>query len=760
MNSIRNINSNLYGNNVQFRGLLPVKRVSLRQRQESARVISSILSQDKVEIFDLTKKATKSRMHFLRNLADRYNQTNYYKTIEDREDSTLVNKIYQSVKKPTEAHDDLLMRFQGSINGLSRIFTGVNNNVKRLLFAQKVNRDILMNHPNSYNDLLPELLESKNSQEYVNNYPKYRSYLKINRDNEEVINNLDEMVNSGTYSQEKYDTLYKNKKLQSRFYIPQTSKFDAKEYAQNYSEIGDKFLKYCVNHFNVDKNLLEQGADEVLLDMFKTSTKDNIKLRMDIPNVVGNLRSANNKPELQVKQLQELNKLYKTIDNDSDAKKFVESFVDNEKVYGAISINDLNQVLSVVPTKKLAIFSDNARNIINSTSGKERLSALLNEIENPFFETKGSRINRKIAEHYGFQKPPTRLHNLVKKIKNQINIIKYNKYRSSESEVDIDKLFPEKSVNEKSLQQRKNVANIQKDEVIISKPKQEAELSKTELKEELKEDKNAGIKLTKNEEIKELIRNVRQVLTRSHDYKELAESLIELKPTREKHNADQFLYNEIFGQEILTPQARARVSEIDKKLHAPMNYSKIIESSIPSKLTEDEYNQKLSELKKAFTHKNVAKQDVLMYVQKRLGLKTFDKQKKAYKDNATKMKLRMLPEIFASISETRKADKAVGKKRINSSNKDALSLYLLINGSNRKYVNYLLKKRNVDNTRMFEVKDIIEMLRKSETKVAEQKLLNRAYRARDAKEYYNHLYNSKVQQYGKVKKQKVINTEA
>ena len=760
MNSIRNINSNLYGNNVQFRGLLPVKRVSLRQRQESARVISSILSQDKVEIFDLTKKATKSRMHFLRNLADRYNQTNYYKTIEDREDSTLVNKIYQSVKKPTEAHDDLLMRFQGSINGLSRIFTGVNNNVKRLLFAQKVNRDILMNHPNSYNDLLPELLESKNSQEYVNNYPKYRSYLKINRDNEEVINNLDEMVNSGTYSQEKYDTLYKNKKLQSRFYIPQTSKFDAKEYAQNYSEIGDKFLKYCVNHFNVDKNLLEQGADEVLLDMFKTSTKDNIKLRMDIPNVVGNLRSANNKPELQVKQLQELNKLYKTIDNDSDAKKFVESFVDNEKVYGAISINDLNQVLSVVPTKKLAIFSDNARNIINSTSGKERLSALLNDIENPFFETKGSRINRKIAEHYGFQKPPTRLHNLVKKIKNQINIIKYNKYRSSESEVDIDKLFPEKSVNEKSLQQRKNVANIQKDEVIISKPKQEAELSKTELKEELKEDKNAGIKLTKNEEIKELIRNVRQVLTRSHDYKELAESLIELKPTREKHNADQFLYNEIFGQEILTPQARARVSEIDKKLHAPMNYSKIIESSIPSKLTEEEYNQKLSELKKAFTHKNVAKQDVLMYVQKRLGLKTFDKQKKAYKDNATKMKLRMLPEIFASISETRKADKAVGKKRINSSNKDALSLYLLINGSNRKYVNYLLKKRNVDNTRMFEVKDIIEMLRKSETKVAEQKLLNRAYRARDAKEYYNHLYNSKVQQYGKVKKQKVINTEA
>ena len=79
----------------------------------------------------------------------------------------------------------------------------------------------------------------------------------------------------------------------------------------------------------------------------------------------------------------------------------------------------------------------------------------------------------------------------------------------------------------------------------------------------------------------------------------------------------------------------------------------------------------------------------------------------------------MLPEIFSSIADTRKADRAVGKHRINSSNKDALDLYLLINGSNKKYVNYLLKKRNVDNSRMFEVKDIISMVKKAEAKIAE-----------------------------------------
>ena len=63
------------------------------------------------------------------------------------------------------------------------------------------------------------------------------------------------------------------------------------------------------------------------------------------------------------------------------------------------------------------------------------------------------------------------------------------------------------------------------------------------------------------------------------------------------------------------------------------------------------------------------------------------------------------------IADTRKIDRAVGKTRINSSNKDALELYLLINGSNKKFVNYLLKKRNIDNTRMFEVKNIIEIVK-------------------------------------------------
>ena len=110
----------------------------------------------------------------------------------------------------------------------------------------------------------------------------------------------------------------------------------------------------------------------------------------------------------------------------------------------------------------------------------------------------------------------------------------------------------------------------------------------------------------------------------------------------------------------------------------------------------------------------------------------------------------MLPEIFASVADTRKADRAIGKQKINSSNKDVLDLYLRINGNNKKFVNYLLKKRNVDNTRMFEVKEIIKMLDKAEAKIKANKASNPEYRARDARRYYNHLYEAKIQQYGKL----------
>lgn len=192
--------------------------------------------------------------------------------------------------------------------------------------------------------------------------------------------------------------------------------------------------------------------------------------------------------------------------------------------------------------------------------------------------------------------------------------------------------------------------------------------------------------------------------------------------------------------------------------------TKIVEqkNAKPLQISKPEKDIANSETKQSTkqNNKQLVIDSVLSLIQPKLGAKTLSKQSDIYAQYATKIRLSVLSEIFASIAETRKVDRAVGKRKINSSNKDALDLYLKINGSNRKFINYMLKKRNVDNTRMFEVKDILNAVNAAEAKIAKEKQLNPNYKARDARAYYNHLFDAKVEQYGKVKRQKTFNTNA
>lgn len=208
-------------------------------------------------------------------------------------------------------------------------------------------------------------------------------------------------------------------------------------------------------------------------------------------------------------------------------------------------------------------------------------------------------------------------------------------------------------------------------------------------------------------------------------------------------------------------------TESEIKANSTLNKTTItVENKSEKKVINDDIQiQKENVLKKMTSRfekiqkQDALHQDIISFISKKLGAKTFSNQRENFVENATKMRYEMLPEIFASISDTRKADRAVGKYRINSANKDALNLYLKINGNNKKFVNYLLKKRNVDGSRMFEVKDIISMLDKAEQQIKKQRENNPEYRARDVRKYYNHLLESKIEQYGKVTRQKSKKTK-
>lgn len=639
MNSINNMN-----NNVQFEGLAALRLASTAKRKSCAQLVSNVLDQEEKDILNLTKNATNGRINFIRNLADKYNKDNFYRSVENKENSQLVNQIFEMVKFPMNAHNYLADNFQGSLEGLYRIFSKTGLKYKRMHFAEKVNREILHRHPKSYQDMLPELLESPNSKEYVRNYKKYKSYLKLNRYDANVVKNLDEMVENRTYDSKRYDILYKSKKIREHFMLPETEVFNADHFVNNYSKAGESFLEYVAANFVVNKELLASGADKIIFDMYKTCSDKNIDLRINTMEVLNNIKLPGKDSQLQTSQLYELKTLYDKVDNDPYARKFLEDYVNNPS-YNCISINSMNKVLSEIPTRKLAIFSSNAKRILSQASRDTRINTLNNELENPFFETEFARMSKDRAIKCGFAKKDSSLKKFFIKIKNDFKILQY-KYLESTGKLN----------------------------VLDSKPTSTFE---------------------------------------------------ELTPIKQSNSFD-----------LLERHIEVDVIKIKK---------------------EAELDSENSVVKKKIGREEVRK-NIFGIISSKLGPKTYAKQQDQYGAYATKLRLSLLPEIFASVADTRKADRAVGKHRINSSNKDVLDLYVLINGNNKKYVNYLLKKRNVDNTRMFEIKDIISMLKKAELKIQKDKQVNPEYRAIDARRYYNHLYESKLQQYGKLKR--TVNAKA
>ena len=63
----------------------------------------------------------------------------------------------------------------------------------------------------------------------------------------------------------------------------------------------------------------------------------------------------------------------------------------------------------------------------------------------------------------------------------------------------------------------------------------------------------------------------------------------------------------------------------------------------------------------------------------------------------------------------------------------------------------MLLKRDANNNRMFEVKDIAKYILKAETQIAKNKKSNTNYKSQDAKEFYETLYLDMINKYGKNK---------
>lgn len=610
---------------ISGRRISPQKRILQRE-------VSNLLNQDINDIVELTKNSSKKQLSLLSELATNFNRFNFYREPVKKDNPKLVNVIVGKIKKPTKMHSYICNKFSDSLESLNTIIDWAGNNKKRLNFVAQLNEDLFKYERPDGNTLIPDLLKSEHADEYMKKYDEIRSYLKLNKDNPNVVSELDKKFAGKQFDGQYFDKELNTDKNRAKYPLLDRAIVNGESSLNLLTQENHKLARMMSKVFFPTDEMMKNGAAEDVANILISTNKKNAPLREELlgrftPTIRGIDSDFSYE---QDKKLKLLARLYDTIDADKNAKNFVRKSL--PKLDGNFQLDEFVDILDNVSTKKLNIFRDNAWNIISKTTGKERIDALNNNITDAFFETESTRLSNRQKIQYGYIKRRSLFKNMSIRIKNSLNKLRDAVTSDTQPKISTTK------------------------EVVIPK-------------------------------------NIEK---------------IEPKPLVQP---EKFVKKSIYVKPEILPISRTAKREI-------------------------------------------LKENVISFVKNKLGEKTFSRQSDDFGKNATQIRLKMLPEIFASIADTRKVDRMIGKTKNQSSNKDVLTLYSKINGQNKKFVNYMLKKRNADNSRMFEVRDIIAILDKAENKIANNKKLNSDYRAKDAKAYYNHLFDAKVEQYGKLQRAK------
>ena len=255
MNTINNFTPQTYqNNNIQFKGLMNQKNIYLpkfikkEQFLDRTKEIAEILNKKPEEIINITKNASLNKLQFVDILTDRFSEHNFTKKVSPdnvNHNANIIMEIFKSVKYPNDNHLYIAANVKGPFENLKRIFNAANNDSEKLKFVKKINKQVLdfsgydnIKRP----EIIPELLESKNANEYVKNFDTYKSYLTLNKNDENAVHNLDEMINQKTFNPEKYNIELDVKKLFMNKDIHQTDKFNKEIIKQNYNKEGLDFL--------------------------------------------------------------------------------------------------------------------------------------------------------------------------------------------------------------------------------------------------------------------------------------------------------------------------------------------------------------------------------------------------------------------------------------------------------------------------------------------------------------------------------------
>lgn len=666
---------------------------------------SDMLKVKPEEIKETLSFATPMQRKFFAYMADAYNSKNFHLPKEKRDNPMLVFDMFKNVENPTAEHCDFVSNSKFNITQMHKVMESLDYKSSSIRKFNVIAND-LTNINEETKEKVLTILDSKNKDDIINNYKTYRTYFKRHFNDKEMVANLDKQIENGTF-----DAVLENKKYS----------LEKRAGLLGFKEIidVDKLAPYSTKESNTILDLLDNRLSPLKLkdksdykknleEIYMSTNKDNFKARFNYLRTYPHTYGVH---EYKKEEMSDINKLFKMMDENPNKAKFISDIsVRHSNVVGA---GEYIKVIDSLDDKKLDLYADNIRYIFASKT------------DNP--AEKAIRLCRRQPDT-SFGKFMKGVKSYISKIGKKENVstreIKdYRRYlvRAYKS-VDVPKDQRPLTINDPTPNLPAVIYN---HPVFAQKPYTPVIVPKLA--------DITGAKNTFKFNIPKPVVTEEKVVKDS------------VTP-----NLPAVIYNNSFIKSPVTQEVNKEITPVVRetvnKSVAPQENNEIIKKGIfVNKVVKQPSAKKLQVIS-----------DVNNVIEKKLGKNTLADQSKSYSHGATKMRLGMLPEIFASIKETRAQKRVAGtfNKHKSESNADALELYKMINGKNKRLVNYMLKVRNEDGTRMYSVKDIISTVGEKEKSIRMAKLQGTPVSPAEVKSMYSNMLDEQIAQHGKLPRAK------
>lgn len=631
-------------------------------------------------------------------LAENYNRHNFGVAQDKKENADLIFAVVNKVKKPTKEHLRLVNSTQMNMSDISKCVDKLGDSSKKVEQFNNVYRD-LINAPTDYNiskKSIIGILDSENSDKILKDYQTYRPYLRMHLSEKDCMKNLDEQIVNGTYDAKLQKNIYGIKKLVRGESMQEV--IDAEKMAPFASPESNAILVRFADKLSPMHVEDKSNYKKNLIDIYTTTNKKNFEARAKyLDTYMRGYGVDRYKPD----EMDNIATLFNKMDEDKSAKKFIEH-ISLEKT-NTVGAGEYLKLIDNISPKRREAYADNITYIM-TTGGQDAADK---------------------AVRFANINPGTAEGRVAKRFKNFVaNIFKPENKEQAEIKS-----------HRRALKGLYKTINIPESESLAAKQAAKATekvetAAKSEMTQTLPAIRRDAINLPKMEEL----------IGSKNKIKFVIPAPIEAAPKVDSNKLPAQVYS---FPAINSLEKAVKATSVEVSKTEPAKEAKVLKHGIfANKVAKQPSAKKLAVIS-----------DVNNIIEKKLGKNTYADQSKVYANNATKMRAGMLPEIFASIKETRAQKRAAGtfNKHKSESNADALELFQKIKGNNKRLVNYMLKVRNEDGTRMYTVRDIIGKINETEAAIRTAKKSapkDAPFMAKDAKALYNNVLEEQVSQHG------------